>query len=206
MAINTKYRKQRSLFFLSGLLFISLGINITISSGFGVGGWDAADIGMVKHFGMSIGFWLNIFSCLYLLISAVLVKERIKLECFLTSFILGVGIDLWNLFFSQIHIKFPLFQFFLFLLGITCTSIGAGLYLVSNFPVNPIDHMMVCITKRFHISITLSKYIVEGSGMLLGLLLGGPVGIGTILMILIFGPMIQFFKEKSEIALTKLCN
>ena len=77
MAINTKHWKQRSLFFLSGLLFISLGINITISSGFGVGGWDAADIGMVNHFGMSIGFWLNAFSCIYLLISSILVKERL---------------------------------------------------------------------------------------------------------------------------------
>ena len=206
MAINTKHWKQRSLFFLSGLLFISLGINITISSGYGVGGWEAADIGMVNHFGMSIGFWLNAFSCIYLLISSILVKERLKLECFITSIVLGFGIDLWNIIFSHIHIEPVYLQLLVFLIGISCTSLGAGLYLVSDFPVNPIDHMMVCISERFHISIAVSKYIVEGSGMALGLLLKGPVGIGTILMILVFGPMIQFFKNKSDVLLQKICK
>ena len=109
------------------------------------------------------------------------------------------------LYFSHIHIEPVYLQLLVFLIGISCTSLGAGLYLVSDFPVNPIDHMMVCISERFHISIAVSKYIVEGSGMALGLLLKGPVGIGTILMILVFGPMIQFFKQ-SEVLLQKYVN
>lgn len=195
--------KKRSIFFLCGLFFISLGINITISSSFGVGGWDAANIGMVSQFGMSIGFWLNIWAIVYILISAVLEKKRPKIECFLTSIILGICIDGWNLYFSTLQIDGSVLRFIVFLLGISTTSFGAGLYLVSELPVNPIDHLMMVLTKRFSLSITTAKYIVEGSGMLLGFLLGGPVGLGTILMILIFGPMIQFWTKRSRVMLNK---
>lgn len=196
---NRKLFKWRIAFFLFGLFLISIGVNITIASNFGVGGWDAANIGMVMNFGFSIGFWLNVWAIVYLLISSLLIKERIKLECLVTSIFLGFCIDMWNILFSQLVIETLPLQFITFLIGITTTSLGAGIYLVSNLPANPIDHLMMVITKRFpKVSIATSKYVVEGVGMLLGLLLGGPVGLGTILMILIFGPIIQFFYKKAE--------
>lgn len=194
----------RSTFFLLGLFFISLGINITIASGFGTGGWDAANIGLVQHFGMSIGFWLNVWAIIYLILSALLEKKRIKIECLLTSFIIGFCVDGWNILFSQIHMQAMWTQFLMFLLGITTTSFGAGLYLVSDLPVNPIDYLMVVLTKSCSLSITIAKYIVEGSGLILGFVFGGPIGLGTVLMILLFGPMIQFWCERSEKALQYL--
>ena len=48
------------------------------------------------------------------------------------------------------------------------------------------------------------KYILEAIGVLLAFILSGPIGYGTILMLMIFGPMIQYFTNKSTILLHKL--
>mgnify|MGYP000571639077 FL=1 len=58
--------------------------------------------------------------------------------------------------------------------------------------------MMMCIKEHFHLSITFAKTLVEAIGIVLALLLGGPVGIGTFLMIVIFGPCIDFFYQIAE--------
>lgn len=204
MAIKPFY--THCIFFIVGLSLVSLGININIVSGFGVGGWDAAQIGFTKNFGFTMGFWVNVLALLYLIISAFIEKKRIKIECFLTSIVLGIGIDLWRLLLTNIQIDHShfLLQLLIFLLGTTIISIGAGLYFVSEFPLNPLDHLLMVITRHYHCSIAVSKYILEAIGVLLAFILSGPIGYGTILMLIIFGPMIQYFTNKSTILLHKL--
>ena len=117
-----------------------------------------------------------------------------------------IGIDLWRLLLVNIQIDHShfLLQLLIFLLGTTVISMGAGLYFVSEFPLNPIDHLLMVITRHYHCSIAVSKYILEAIGVLLAFILSGPIGYGTILMLMIFGPMIQYFTNKSTILLHKL--
>lgn len=194
----------RCVLFLVGLGIIALGINFNIMASFGVGGWDAYNIAMVDHFGFTIGFWLNVNAAIYILISALLRKQRPKLETFLTSMLLGVFVDGWGLLFQGVHMSTWLTQFLWFLIAILTISLGAGIYLVSKLPPNPIDDLMLAIQERFSCSITISKFIVEGSGVLFGFLLQGPIGIGTFLMLVIFGPCIQFFYQRIESWYVKL--
>lgn len=201
MAIKPKY--IRYIFFVVGLILISLGININIASGFGVGGWDATQIGLTNTFGFSMGFWVNVLAILYIIISSMLERKRIKIECFITSIVLGLCIDAWNLIFIHIQVEQIILQLIVFLLGTTVISIGAGLYLISDLPLNPLDHLLLVITEHFHCSIAVSKYVLEAIGVALAFLFSGPIGFGTILMLIIFGPMIQYFTNKSKILLTK---
>lgn len=196
----------RCILFLVGLFIISLGININIMADFGVGGWDAYNIAMVNHFGFTIGFWLNVNACIYILISAFLRKKRPKIETFLTSLLLGVFIDGWGLVFVNFSISGWFASLIWFLIAIVTISLGAGIYLVSKLPPNPIDDLMLAITEAFHCSITISKLIVEGSGVVIGLLLQGPIGIGSFLMLIIFGPCIQFFYHRFERLYERLAN
>lgn len=188
----------RCVLFLVGLVIIALGINFNIMASFGVGGWDAYNIAMVDHFGFTIGFWLNVNASIYILISALLRKKRPKIETFLTSMVLGVFVDGWGLLLQGYHMTSWLTQFLWFLVAILTISLGAGIYLVSKLPPNPIDDLMLAIQERFSCSITIAKFIVEGSGVLFGFLLQGPIGIGTFLMLIIFGPCIQFFYQRVE--------
>lgn len=188
----------RCILFLVGLWIIALGININIMADFGVGGWDAYNIAMVENIGFTIGTWLNINAVLYILLSAWLRKSRPKVETILTSLLLGVFVDCWGLLFTSFAIEGWIASLCWFLIAITTISLGAGIYLVSKLPPNPIDDLMLAISEHFHCSITISKLIVEGSGVVVAFLLKGPIGLGTFLMLLIFGPCIQFFYTRFE--------
>jgi uncharacterized membrane protein YczE len=55
---------------------------------------------------------------------------------------------------------------------------------------------MLAIHHRFHWSINFSRIVCEGAGVLLGFILGGPVGLGTIIIALGVGKVIQFVNSK----------
>ena len=191
MDVN-QFTWKRILYFLGGLMLIAFGISLTISADFGCGGWDAAHIGLVKHFGFSIGTWMNLWALTYLFIAMLLSKKRYRIECMITSLLIGIGVDFFHFLLSDLSIQQPFLKPILFILGTLIISLGAGFYLVSELPPNPTDYMMMCIKDRFSISITASKTIVEATGIFLAILLGGPVGVGTFLMILMFGPCIDY--------------
>ncbi len=197
MAVTSELLK-RILFFLIGLILIALGISVTIIADFGCGGWDATNIALVRHFGLSVGTWLNIWAFVYLLIACMIERKRYRIECMATSLIIGAGVDLFNYLLRFAAFEEAWLKPLVFILGTIIISLGAGFYLVSKLPPNPTDYMMMCIKEHFHLSITFAKTLVEAIGIVLALLLGGPVGIGTFLMIVIFGPCIDFFYQIAE--------
>lgn len=197
MDVNKKLMlRYRIVFFLIGLNLISLGISVSIISNFGVGSWDTVNIGLKNHFGLSIGIWMNICAIGFILFGGLLRKERPKIETFITSLIVGSGTDLYMFLLQDVEIAHYGLSLVLFASSIIIISFGAGMYLVSNLPPNPIDYFMMCIKECFSISIAIAKIILEAIGLLLGLLLGGPVGLGTFIMMFSFGPCIQFFYKK----------
>ena len=75
-------------------------------------------------------------------------------------------------------------------------GIGIGIYMEAHFPKSPIDGLMLAIHQRFQWSINTSRIIVELSGAVIGFLLGGPVGLGTLLIALVVGKIIQMTNRK----------
>lgn len=193
---NKSMRMIRILFFLIGLILISLGISVSIVSDFGIGGWDAFNIGLKQHFGFTIGTWMNICAACFIILSAMLQKKRPMISTIITSLVIGIGTDMWMTLFQDIVIPSTLVSFITFIIAITIIAFGAGMYLVSELPPNPIDLFMMSISERFQISIMYSKMMIESTGLILGFLSGGPIGFGSLIMIICFGPLIQFFYQR----------
>jgi uncharacterized membrane protein YczE len=72
------------------------------------------------------------------------------------------------------------------------------MYLQAKFPASPMDKIMVAIHKRFGLSLRISRIISEGSALLLAYLFGGPIGVGTIIVTISLGPIVQFFYHRFE--------
>ncbi len=75
-------------------------------------------------------------------------------------------------------------------------GIGIGIYVEAHFPKSPIDGLMLAIHNRFKWSINTSRIVVELSGAVIGFLLGGPVGLGTLIIALFVGEIIQMANVK----------
>ena len=75
-------------------------------------------------------------------------------------------------------------------IGIFVVGLGSGIYLISNLGPGPRDGLMIGLQKQTGTSIPLIRTILELSAVISGWLLGGVVGIGTVLFVFGIGPCV----------------
>ena len=79
------------------------------------------------------------------------------------------------------------------LAGVVMIAIGSGLYLGADLGPGPRDGLMTGLHHRFGWSIRRSRTAMELTCSLAGYLLGGTIGIGTLVFALAIGPLVQVF-------------
>jgi uncharacterized membrane protein YczE len=191
-------------FFLVGLLIMGLGISLIAISNFGNGSWDAVNIGLSEKTGLSIGLCMNIVAIIQIIIGGIINKEFPNLATMITSICLGAFIDLWMLFIGNIEMTSKLMEFGMFMLALPVISIGISIYLVSKLPNTPLDYFMLAIKSKLNLSLMTSKITSESIGLVIGFILGGTIGIGTIIIIVAIGPMIQLLQKPCNNVFDKL--
>ena len=204
LAFDKTNLKLRIIFFLVGLLIMGLGISLIAISNFGNGSWDAVNIGLSEKTGLSIGLCMNIVALIQIIIGGIINKEFPNIATMITSICLGIFIDFWMLFLGNIVINKTLIKFSVFILALPILSIGISIYLVSKLPNTPLDYFMLAIKSKLNLSLMISKITSESIGLILGLILGGTIGIGTIIIILTIGPMIQYLQNPCNNIFDKL--
>jgi uncharacterized protein len=185
---------KRLLFWLLGIIILSLGASLTIKANMGVGAWDALNVGLSRIFGLTVGSFVIIIGLILLFVNAVLLKSRPDYMAIFTFFIIGSLIDFWML------VVFKNFEPNEFILklgtlvgGLLIIGLGVAIYLQPKFPLNPIDNFMMGVSKRLGVSIVVAKTIGELIALVLALIVKGPIGFGTIIVTIGIGPSIQLF-------------
>jgi len=82
-------------------------------------------------------------------------------------------------------------QWLSLIMGVIAVGVGIGIYVEAQLPKTPIDGLMMAISNRFSWSLSISRISIEASGAISGFLLGGPVGLGTLVTALFLGKIIQ---------------
>ena len=193
----------RWLFFIVGIIILSLGISLTIKGKIvGVGSWDVLHIGLAQSFGLTIGTWSIIIGVAIIVFDSLLNKRWPLIGTVLDMLLSGIFIDIFNYLIPTIDNVWA--QYVAFVIGFLLLGIGCGMYIVANIGAGPRDMLMLFIVHRFNWSVTRARTTMEVSVALFGFLLGGPVGIGTVLMALCLGPIVQFAMGWSEKIFTRL--
>ncbi len=78
------------------------------------------------------------------------------------------------------------------LVGIVVIGVGSGLYLTANLGPGPRDGWMTGLHLRTGWPISAVRLGIEATVLVLGWLLGGTVGIGTVLFALLIGPSVGY--------------
>ncbi|RDY24414.1 hypothetical protein CHF27_003400 [Romboutsia maritimum] len=203
---NKKDTFIRIIFFLVGLLIMGLGISLLIVSNFGSGPWDAVNIGLSNILDISIGACMNLVAVIQLIIGGILNKKIPNFYTLITSVFLGLFIDFWMLFLGSIIVTTLIYKFLMFMLALVVVSLGISIYLVSNLPNTPLDYFMLAIKSKLNLSLMIGKITSESIGFLLAILLGGNVGVGSIIVILAIGPMMQVLQKPCINLYDKILN
>src|SRR5690606_15020289 len=186
--------------YLGGLSLTALGIALIISSSVGAGPWDTVAVGLTKHLGLTIGTWSIFSQVMFILITWILEKSRFRIESVIPIFIRSVFVDFWYyIVLGNVELTSSWeLQIASFLTGIILAGIGIGIYMEVNFPKTPIDGMMVAISNRFGWSFNVVRMGIECTGTFLGFVLGGPVGLGTLVIALFLGKIIQIVNTRMK--------
>jgi uncharacterized membrane protein YczE len=174
---------------ITGLLLFGLGIRLMLESGLGVPPWDVLHQGLAVTFGLTVGLWSIIVSIL-ILIAWIPLGERFGVGTVANALIIGATIDLTAGLVppagSTIH------AVALVVSGVLLVGVASGLYIGADLGPGPRDGLMTGISRRGP-SLRLTRGIIEVSVLVIGWMLGGTFGIGTVAFALVIGPLVQFF-------------
>lgn len=185
--LNTKPRFYTVIMLIAGLFFFGLGEAIIIGSGSGVSPWTVLAQGISIRTDLSVGTTTFLIS-IGILIFWIPLKQVPGIGTILNAIIIASTIDLTLPYLPQPNDTY--LKLLQVCIGIFIVGLGSGIYLISNLGPGPRDGLMIGLQKQTGTSIPLIRTILELSAVISGWLLGGVVGIGTVLFVFGIGPCV----------------
>lgn len=184
-------------FFIVGLAVLACGVALTIKGQrYGVGSWDVLHVGLFKSLGLTIGSWSIILGLLIVLTTSIVLKELPKIGTIANMLLTGTFIDFFNYIIPDAHTAGM--QLICFIAGIIILGFGDAIYITANLGAGPRDSLMLIAVEKMKLSITTARTAMEFIVAVAGYLIGGPIGIGTVIMVFALGPVIQFSMKYTE--------
>lgn len=163
-----------------GLLVFSLGVHLTIRANLGLAPWDCLGMGISYHIPLNYGLTMTAMSVVILLID-IWMKEKIGFGTIIDALLTGNFVQLFNDIDPFPETTGVFAGILIILAGLALMAIGQYFYMMSAQCCGPRDALLVGLGKRLgKLPIGAVQVILWGTVLLLGWLLGGPVGIGTI--------------------------
>ena len=189
---NTPFNIQPRLitifYLILGLTLFGLGEALLIISSLGVTPWTVLAEGISLKLKISVGL-ATFFVSISILILWIPLKQKLGLGTISNAIVIACTIDLFVYLIPETS-SFFISILYLFL-GIFLVGLGSGLYLTTNLGPGTRDGLMKGVSENFNKPISLVRLIIETTVVILGWLLGGTVGIGTIMFAIFIGPLIS---------------
>ncbi|MDR6141760.1 putative membrane protein YczE [Microbacterium foliorum] len=181
---------ERIVQLLVGLFLYGVALGLMVRGGIGVAPWDVLALGVSGQTGIGYGVVTVLVSVLVLLLWIPL-RQRVGLGTLLNALLVGPSADLALAVIPappSIWVGAPMF-----VAGLLLLAFATGLYIAADFGPGPRDGLMTGLVGRTGWPVWLVRTLIEGSVLLIGFLLGGPVGVGTVLFAFGVGPLIGWF-------------
>lgn len=163
-----------------GLLVFSLGVHLTIRADLGLAPWDCLAMGISYNTPLNFGLASTATSVIILLID-IMMKEKIGFGTILDAFLTGSFIQLFNDIDTLPKTANTFIGVLIIVAGLALMAVGQFFYMSSAQCCGPRDALLVGLGKRLRsLPIGAVQSILWGVVFLIGWLLGGPVGIGTV--------------------------
>jgi uncharacterized membrane protein YczE len=172
-----------------GLVLYGISSSLLVLAGLGLDPWDVFHQGLSRTFGLAIGTWAILVGGAVLLLWIPL---RQKPGVGTVSNVVLVGLTM-NVVLGHVHPPHALsVRVACLVCGVLLNGIATGAYIGAGLGPGPRDGLMTGLATRGH-SIRVVRTGIEVTVLVTGWLLGGTVGVGTVLYALAIGPLAHFF-------------
>lgn len=174
-------------------LFVNgFGVFLTIWAGIGAHPWDVFNLGLHNTFGILFGT-ASISVGLVVLIIDAFMKEPIGIAMFIDAIVVGKAVDFFNYIEVIPEPKGLTSSIVMMIIGLFIEGYTQYFYMKAGLGCGPRDTLLVGLKKRFKkIPIGVVSIVLLSLATVAGYLLGGPVGIGTLICAFGAGPIMQF--------------
>lgn len=174
----------------AGLALYGASSALLVVAGLGLEPWGVLHQGLAERTGITIGVVSIIIGAIVLLLWIPL-RQRPGLGTVSNVFAVGIAMDGTLALVPDVHGLAA--RAGVMVAGIVLNGVATGLYIAARFGPGPRDGLMTGLHRHTGRSIRLVRTAIEAAVVVTGFLLGGSLGIGTVLYALAIGPLAQFF-------------
>lgn len=179
-----------------GLSLFGLGLALMVIADLGLSPWDVLHQGVSRRTGIPIGTVVIITGFAVLLLWIPL-RERIGVGTIANAVVIGLVLDGALLVFPE-TLENLVLRWVGLLAGVVIVAVGSGFYIGAGLGPGPRDGLMTGLARR-GISIAWARAGIEITALVVGWILGGTVGVGTVIFAFGMGPLVQFFLRRLSV-------
>lgn len=183
---------------LIGLVLFGVTMALLLRARLGLEPWGVLHFGLARHLPLSYGLVTIVVSFLVLALWIPL-RQGPGLGTVLNAVVIGVAIDVTLAIVPDV--EGLALRVLVLLAAIVGNGLAGALYIGSQLGPGPRDGLMTGLSRRTGRSLRSVRTALEVSVVVLGWLLGGVVGVGTVLYALLIGPVVQFFLPRLTVRL-----
>lgn len=173
-----------------GLVLFGLGLAFMVVADLGLAPWEVLHQGISRQTGIPIGT-VGILTGILVLFLWIPLGERIGIGTVANVILIGIVIDL-TLWLLPTSLDHDVLRWAALFGGVLLVAIGSGFYIGVGLGPGPRDGLMTGIARRGY-PIGAVRAVLEITVLIAGWLLGGTVGIGTVVFAFGIGPLVQLF-------------
>ena len=191
---------KRILTSLVGLILCGVGVSMFLYSGMGVDPASVFELGIAKVCGISYGTSSALINVVILLIVFFIDKSYINISSLIAIFGIGYTADFVRKILSILIQGEPnlILKLVLILIGLFIMSCGIASYIKAELGVGAIDLISEIISRKSKVQYRVVRVIGDVTFVVIGFLLGGTVGVGTVVAAFLTGPTVQLVRPGIE--------
>ena len=175
----------------AGLFVFAFGVHLTIKANIGLAPWDCLGMGISYHTPLNYGLSMTAMAVAILLIDLAL-RERIGFGTIIDALLTGNFVQLFNDLDRLPENHSLLLGVAIMLVGFVFMALGMWIYMRAAQGCGPRDSLLIGLGKRLpRLPIGAVEILLWAAVLLLGWLLGGPVGVGTLISTVCAGAVMQ---------------
>lgn len=190
VSLKRNYLLRRILVSILGTFVAAVGIQCIVASGLGADAVSTFILGIMNFLPLRFGTLSILFNAIILFVIYFSKRELIGLASLINSFGLGIFLNMLDAL-GVLTSTSGALSFVAVVAGTLLFGIGTGTYLLTNAGAGAYECLMVVIKQLLKLSTKTARILLDGSFMLIGFLLGGTVGVGTVLIVLLLGPTLD---------------
>ncbi len=192
-------RVRRLVQLYAGLVLFGVSSSMLLLAGLGVDPWDVLHQGLSRRLGLGVGTWAIIVGVAVLLLWIPL-RQRPGFGTLSNVLVVGVVIDVMLAVVPPVHGLAA--RILVMTAGVVLNGVATGAYIGAGLGPGPRDGLMTGLAARGH-SIRVVRTSIELTVLLTGWVLGGTVGVGTVVYALAIGPLAHITIPRLRIPLAE---